>query len=264
MTLSTAITYDINKLTNKLAKGSRIELYLTPKPGLVDMLNNGSHKDLNLMNMTESIYIIERYLDRIAESLTSGKPLADQVRLGRDAEAEMYTKLGTNTHRGYIFLSGLIASAAYHSPKDIQGMIKLLSLELFADVRDINSNGQKVREKHNSGGIAEECLKGLPSIFDNSLPAFCKSYEKTGCFRTACFFALANLMQNVSDSTAIHRCGTKGLDIIKKDGKALEEFIRSGLPFDDFLKGRNDRYVELNLTMGGIADMLGITIALAL
>jgi triphosphoribosyl-dephospho-CoA synthase len=264
MILSTDITADINKLTNKLTEGSRVELYLTPKPGLVDMLNNGSHTDLNLMKMTESVHIIERYMNRIADSLTDGQPLADQVRLGREAEAEMYAKLGTNTHRGYIFLSGLIAAAAYHSPKDIRGMIKLLALELFSDVRDSNSNGQKVREKHNAGGIAEECLKGLPSIFENSLPAFHKAYEKTGCFRTACFFALANLMQNVTDTTAIHRCGIEGLDIIKKDGKILEELIRSGLPFDDFLKKRNEQYVKLNLTMGGIADMLGITVALAL
>jgi len=263
MISSTAITADIQKLTEKLVDGSKVELYLTPKPGLVDMLNNGSHTDLNLTNMRESIDIIERYLNRVAESLADGQPLAEQVRLGREAEKEMYAKLRTNTHRGYIFLSGLLMTAAHHSPNNFRGMIKLLSLELFANVRDKNSNGQKVRERHNEGGIAEECLNGLPSIFEHALPKFHIVFDHTGDFRKACFSALASLMQNVSDSTAIHRCGHEGLEIIKQDGKALEQLIRSGLPFENFLKERNAHYAEMNLTMGGIADMLGITIALA-
>lgn len=264
MTSSTITESGIKTLAEKLVNGCRIELYLTPKPGLVDMLNNGSHSDLNLSNMSASINIIERYLKRITNSLENNEPLNYQVEIAKDAEKEMYEKLQTNTHKGYIFLSGLLLSAQYKNHKNVSEQIKLISMELFSSIRDTSSNGQKVREKMEQGGIVEECLNGLPSIFDHALPDFHSELRRSKDFRNACFMALASLMQTVSDSTSLHRCGEKGLGIIKRDGIILASMIRAGLPYDVFLKARNLKYVDMNLTMGGIADMLGITLALAI
>ncbi|MCQ2609217.1 MAG: citrate lyase holo-[acyl-carrier protein] synthase, partial [Lachnospiraceae bacterium] len=44
------------------------ELYTTPKPGLVDLHNNGSHKDLDISLLQKSIKTISRYFEDVIEA----------------------------------------------------------------------------------------------------------------------------------------------------------------------------------------------------
>ena len=66
-------------------------------------------------------------------------------------------------------------------------------------------------------------------------------------------------MQTVQDTTALRRCGQQGLDTLRADGARLERLVarREHLPF---LRERYREYRRLNLTMGGVADLLGLAL----
>jgi triphosphoribosyl-dephospho-CoA synthase len=49
------------RLASSLIQGLRAELFLTPKPGLVDLIDSGSHPDLSLPKMTASIDLIRLF-----------------------------------------------------------------------------------------------------------------------------------------------------------------------------------------------------------
>jgi holo-ACP synthase CitX len=51
------------QVADALVQGARIELELTPKPGLVDRLDNGSHQDLSFELMARSIDLLPTYYD---------------------------------------------------------------------------------------------------------------------------------------------------------------------------------------------------------
>ena len=69
---------------------------------------------------------------------------------------------------------------------------------------------------------------------------------------------LARLMQTVDDTTTLHRGGPAGLARLKRDGRRLERLIAAGEDYPAFLCATNRAYIEMNLTMGGVADLLAL------
>jgi len=240
-----------------------MELYLTPKPGLVDLENCGSHHDLSLDTMERSIRIIADYLDQLCNSLVSGEEFARQAAIGRRAEQSMLDSLGTNTHKGYLFLSGLLLVAAWHAPsageQSLREQVADLAGEFFAAQGEQATHGRQQRHLHGAGGIVGEALNGLPALFDEAVPAYLAAMERHGRPKTASFAMLARLMQSVDDTTTLHRCGTMGLSRIRRDGRQLERIIALEEDCEPFLHKLNREYVRMNLTMGGVADMLGLS-----
>jgi len=240
-----------------------MELYLTPKPGLVDLADSGSHTDLSLEIMERSVGYISEYLDEIKISLISNEPFECQRLIAMRAEQRLYDNLNTNTHKGYIFLSGMLLIASWHSvshgEESVRSALSAIST-LFFKIRDEqDSNGHKARQKYNAGGIIQESINGFPTLFLEALPAFRNAYLLHGCFRIASFTMLARLMQTVEDTTTLHRCGQIGLTRVKRDGRRLEQIIADGGDYTAFLDGLNSEYIRMNLTIGGIADMVGLT-----
>ena len=95
------------------------ELELTPKPGLVDRLNNGAHHDMDHALFVRSITAITPWLSRFTElgSDYADQPAGEQLRLlrpmGIACEQAMYAATGgVNTHKGGIFALGLLCFAA--------------------------------------------------------------------------------------------------------------------------------------------------------
>ena len=70
---------------------------------------------------------------------------------------------------------------------------------------------------------------------------------------------LARLMQTVEDTTTLHRAGSAGLLRVKQDGQVLERLLAGGGDYLACLKQLNREYVRMNLTIGGVADMLGVS-----
>jgi triphosphoribosyl-dephospho-CoA synthetase len=254
---------NIEKLTASLARGAAMELYLTPKPGLVDLADSGSHADLSLEIMERSVGYISEYLDEIKTSLVNDEPFECQRLIAVRAEQRLYKNLGTNTHKGYIFLSGMLLIASWHATaqdeESVRSTLTEISMEFFNSRAEHLSNGHKARQKYKAGGIIQESIDGFPTLFQDALPAFRKAFLLHDCFRTASFAMLARLMQTVEDTTTLHRGGQIGLSRVKRDGRRLEQIILDGGDYTVFLEGLNSEYIRMNLTIGGIADMVGLS-----
>jgi triphosphoribosyl-dephospho-CoA synthase len=256
---------NLEKLALNLLRGAFLELYLSPKPGLVDLYDSGSHPDLSIARMEASLQIVSCYLLDLSDALGSGESLAAQVRLGNAAERAMLRNLGTNCHKGYIFLSGLFLAASAQTPEGDEAALRAaiagIAARFFARGEYEGSNGSRARARFKAGGIRAEVLSGLPSLFDQALPAFRDEIAAGGNRGSAVYAMLGRLMQTVEDTTALHRCGREGLRTLRDDGKKLERLVAERGDFISFLSDRNAHYVERNLTMGGVADLLGLGFA---
>ena len=257
--------HDPKDLALDLALGGYLELYLTPKPGLVDLDNCGSHPDLSVPRMIASLEIVTRYLLELCGALCCGESLETQVRLGVAAEDAMQEKVGTNCHRGYIFLSGLLLSASFQAPALDEGLlseaISDVAVRFFQRGECGLSNGSRVRNRFQAGGVRTEVLSGLPSLFEQALPVFRDQMAAGASRERAVYAMLGRLMQTVEDTTALHRCGVAGLRTLRRDGRELERLVAGGQDYISFLSARNACYLEQNLTMGGVADLLALAFA---
>jgi triphosphoribosyl-dephospho-CoA synthase len=253
---------DLERLAGALARGAALELYLTPKPGLVDLADCGSHPDLSLAVMERSIRIVAAYLDELVGSLVAGEPFIYQKKIGLRAEQRLLESLGTNTHKGYVFLGGMLLIARWRAASADETAVRQalsgLAGIFFRAGEQGRSHGRQARERYGSGGIVQETRLGFPALFDQALPAFRASIQKKGCFSEASFAMLARLMQTVDDTTTLHRGGPAGLARIQRDGRRLERLIACGADYPAFLRATNRAYVRMNLTMGGVADMLAL------
>lgn len=229
------------------------ELTLTPKPGLVDCLDSGSHPDLSFGTMECSVNLLPRYFEELGGCCLSGGGIKDFRMTGMAAERRMLSACGSNTHKGYIFLGGL-ALLAHIMYEDMRTGIRELSAEFFASSLP-QSNGSQVRREYGAGGIIGECLNGLPSVFDAGIPALKNMPDRP-------HYALACIMEAAEDSTSLHRCGQTGLETVRRDGQLLRAMLENGQDAEQWLLSRNEYYKKMNLTMGGCADLLALSFAL--
>ena len=255
----------LEKQAQALVSGARMELYLTPKPGLVDLADSGSHPDLSVSVMEQSIGYVADYLAEIVISLKAGEPFDAQKNLAIRAEQRLYDNLGTNTHKGYIFLSGMLLIAMHDAQSTEESAVRkslsAISETFFRASGEKHTNGELARKQFNTGGIVREAIDAYPSLFEEALPAFRSAMEHHGCRNTASFAMMARLMQTVDDTTTLHRAGPQGLKQVRQDGRRLEQLIANGEAFIPYLEEINRGYIRQNITIGGVADILGLAFA---
>lgn len=262
--MSFSVPFPLETLAAALLLGLREELHLTPKPGLVDRRDSGSHPDLSYGKMSLSIDLMEEYFADLLLLLQGGAPLGALIAAGRQAETRMLRSLGTNTHKGAIFLGGLLLAAAVRSQSrtstSLRYALAVLSEEFFTLQNPEGTNGEAVRLHLSVVGILGEARAGLPALFEVALPSLRQSREEGRGQESAAFLAMSRLMQCVEDTTTLHRCGPEGLERLRGDGACLEGLILSGADVVPFLETLNEEYRRLNLTMGGVADLLGVSL----
>lgn len=93
------------------------EVTTTPKPGLVDRRNSGSHKDMDVFTFMDSAAALYPYFEACART---GRETAEQPApetfaalrpLGCEAEGEMLDATGgVNTHKGAVFSVGIVCA----------------------------------------------------------------------------------------------------------------------------------------------------------
>jgi triphosphoribosyl-dephospho-CoA synthetase len=216
--------------------------------------------------MSGSIELLESYFAASAEALEAGCDVETLRELGKCFEQSMLHCFQSNTHRGALFLGGILLAAVHRSPggdeASLSCSLAAVAKQLF-DVRvPCNTTGSGVRREYAAGGIVAESLQGLPSVFETSLPALRKGVAGGMTQRSARLLVMAMLMQRVEDTTALRRCGPLGLAMLRKDGRHLEAILLEGKSPDPYLKDADRRYRARRLTMGGVADLLAVTIAL--
>lgn len=259
--------HDLSTMLADLAVESLIEeVSLTPKPGLVDMIDQGSHNDLTYSLMVDSAKSLHTTFYNMAMVAYNEGPsqfLREKIgEIGREGERRMFqvTK-GVNTHKGAIWSLGLLtAAAAIHKGQSDEIALCYTAGEIAQyDDRFIPhqvTNGIKAIQKYGVHGAKAEAQQAFPHIRKFSLPVF-KATLNTFDENTAKLYAFLALMANLDDTCLLHRGGLEGLQYAK-------QFARRILNTGDFheLRRMNEQFKERNLSPGGSADLLAATIYL--
>ena len=251
------------------------ELLLYPKPGLVSLVDNGSHLDMNAATFMRSLFALRHYFAAICRAGADHAPFAVLRHLGQQAEVRMLAATGgINTHRGAIFSMGLLC-AAYgrlrHS--DADGRIDAaalraalgswraeLAVHMTAAPLDATSHGVLVARRHQAGGAREEGARGLPSVFEVGLPALRHTLAAGGSMQAARIDALFALMANLADTNVLHRGGADGAELVRRTAR---DFLEAGGTADALWRTRalaaHQLFVARRLSPGGAADLLAAT-----
>ncbi|MCR4712128.1 MAG: citrate lyase holo-[acyl-carrier protein] synthase [Clostridia bacterium] len=109
---------DGDQIAARASEALRQEVMTTPKPGLVDQNNTGSHRDMDLGTFTRSIAVLHPFWKRffLIGRETAGLSPAETFRELKPAGVEAETAMrqatgGVNTHKGAIFTLGVICGA---------------------------------------------------------------------------------------------------------------------------------------------------------
>ena len=246
------------------------ELALYPKPGLVSLVDNGSHHDMTAATFMRSMFALRRYFARIAEAGMHDAPFHELKRLGIEAEQRMLRATGgINTHRGAIFCLGLLCAAVGRcratgvalAPAAIRAaLLAHWGRELGAHSGDVDghSHGANALLRYAASGAREEGARGFPSVFGVGLPALRRTLGAGRGMRRARVDALFALMAHISDTNVYHRGGIDGAATVRR--MAGDFLARGGSAAPDWeaqALACHRAFVAARLSPGGAADLLG-------
>ena len=248
------------------------EVHITPKPGLVDRRNTGSHTDMDLDTFIASANALWPYF---AKCVAIGQDTATQSaeetfyllrQAGMDAEKTMYqTTGGVNTHKGAIFTLGILCGSIgrlWTGEAPVPALTLLLKecaavgQAAMADFSKMDGStaGQRLYLQKGLRGIRGEIADGLPAVSNIALPALEEGLSKGLSFNDAAACALVQLIAQVEDSNLYHRGKDRGAAFAKEAAKALGKF-----PAMEQIEAMDDAFIGQNLSPGGCADLLAAT-----
>ena len=269
-----------NKEVAKLAtKALLYEVSISPKAGLVSRLSNGSHKDMNFYTFIDSALSLNNYF---SECFVYGqendfyspsffKNLRD---LGKKAERDMYeaTK-GINTHKGTVFSMGIIISVLASYLKEADKIdLKVLSekiknmcsplLEELENTNNFSTYGEKAFKNHHLTGARGLALSGYDIALLNGINKL-KEFTKILDFETSCILLLFYYISILDDTNIVNRADFETLKEIQILCKNLYEENSRSLSKEKIrneMSKLNDIFIEKNISAGGSADLLILTI----
>ncbi|WP_249745251.1 triphosphoribosyl-dephospho-CoA synthase [Mesobacillus boroniphilus] len=260
-------------LANLAVKSLIEEAELTPKPGLVDKDNSGSHSDMTFKTMIQSAEALEPTFRGIAEA-SFKHDLSQELReeiaaIGRRGEFEMLEATGgINTHKGAIWALGLLVSSIAMNP-DGSSLNKIAftagELARFSDrnLTEQMTNGKRAKDRYGVNGAKGEAQQGFPHLIKVALPELFTSRNR-GIEENHCRInALVALMASVDDTCILHRGGAEALSCTKS--LAAEILASGGVSTKQGWKllGRLDQSMrKYNASPGGSADLLAAALFL--
>ncbi|WP_302351389.1 GNAT family N-acetyltransferase [Leyella stercorea] len=254
------------------------ELDTTPKPGLVDKDNNGAHRDMDYALMQRSIDTLHPYFVKLALlGCADALPTHTSIRdIGIEAEKAMLSATnGVNTHKGALFSMGLAVVAAAHEERKIaaneeqilkernggedvlvslQTTIKALAAS-FPDTNGTHGSKAKLLSKGTTAikGALDNAREGYEMLFAEWLPFYIerrKEHDAHTLHKT-----LLRIMCDLDDTNVIYRTDLATAEEVKQEARALlDNFSETAL------KDMDRHYTTQNISPGGAADMLSLTI----
>ena len=253
------------------------EVSTSPKPGLVDCKNNGSHKDMNLFTFIDSAAVLNEYFKKFLKKgielvQVPPKDVLKELRyLGKCAEDEMHKiTFGVNCHKGIIFSMGVICTAvgmrfAQGKEYNSEEVLKLsgeICASLLDDFENINlqkenlSYGEKLYLKYGITGIRGEASAAYPTISKIALPALKKYLSKGFDINEAGAWTLLEILSVTEDTNILTRSNIQTLKEVQQKAKDLLENDEKNL--QDICE-LDELFIEKNISPGGCADLLAIT-----
>ncbi|AKA72022.1 triphosphoribosyl-dephospho-CoA synthase CitG [Clostridium scatologenes] len=263
------------------------EVSTTPKPGLVDRENTGSHKDMDFftfMASSSALYngFYECAFEGISFNELDSTKLMNNLRTpGIKCEKAMFeaTK-GVNTHKGIIFSLGVLCAAVgnlYRKNRkekffieeicdEVKNIAKDLTVKDFKAINEKNNltHGERLFKEYGFKGIRGEVEGGFKTIQNQAIPII-RKWCKSGQLSINDLFlqVLMSIMTESEDTNVVIRGGIESLIYTKKVSK---DFIKCGgmnqIDARKKLEIMNMEFVKKNISPGGSADLLAVSIFL--
>lgn len=255
------------------------EVCITPKPGLVDSDNNGSHKDMDIYSFIDSSAVLAPYFKDLVMTgikFCSDEPqhLFERIRYpGMIAEDQMFIATNNiNTHKGLIFSLGIICAALGHlyannkeiDTDSILELSKCMTVKVLNDFSGINKEnamtyGERLYVHHGITGIRGEAAQGFTSVKKYGLPILKSLLQKGFSINDAGALTLLNLIANVKDTNIISRSDINTQNLVQQEIKNFIEFKKLENISIKEIKEIDNKFISMNLSPGGCADLLAIT-----
>lgn len=273
---------DCRALSGAVSQSLEAEVMTTPKPGLVDQRNNGSHRDMTVSTFLASIDALRGYwmecaaIGRSTRSLMPEESFPLLRSAGIQAEREMLAATGNvNTHKGAIFLFGVLCGAwgRLWKPDKPHSDTETLLLEctrmtrstLAAELEAFRTSapataGHRIYRQYAVSGARGEMMNGLPSVQNISLPAYRRALQAGKNANDAAAVALLHLIAHTDDTNMISRGGMEAARAARQQVLAL--LREDPLPGSAAICRLDDTFIQGNLSPGGCADLLAATLFL--
>ena len=257
------------------------EVYTTPKPGLVDRNNNGSHADMTVETFERSAEALRDYWRQCfavgfqSRAAAPDETFAQLRKAGVEAERTMLNATGgVNTHKGAIFTLGVLCGAIGRlwrpeAPcRDIETILRECFrmtkatveaelAELSAHPETATTKGQRFYLEHRMRGIRGEVADGLPGVAEVSLPTFRAALAAGKSRNDAGVYALLALIARGTDTNMVARGGMDAAEQAARDAAKL--LAETELPPMDAVLRMDEACIRANLSPGGCADLLAAT-----
>jgi triphosphoribosyl-dephospho-CoA synthase len=244
------------------------ELALSPKPGLVTLVDTGSHDDMDAHTFMRSLFALRGYFVRIAALGESQAPFEDLERCGIDAERRMLAATGgINTHRGAIFTLGLLCAAAGAATRAGHELTPRVLRRTLLQCWGTSLAARATRQSTLPGGIAArrfglrsasaEAALGFPVLFDTAIPAMQAASNRGLKRQHVLLDTLFHVMALMDDSNLAHRGGLEGLRHAQRT--ASGDIAAGGAGRPGGVEAASDigrDFVGRRLSPGGAADTL--------
>ena len=253
------------------------EVTTTPKPGLVDRRNSGSHTDMDSFTFMSSAASLYPYFEACVRAGQKGKArpapetFAALRPLGCEAEGEMLEATGgINTHKGAIFSIGIVCAALGRLDRalwadparvlaEVSAMTQGLTARDFDGVTAGNAitAGQKLFVQYGITGVRGQVEEGLPAVLHYGLPALEQGIAAGYSLNRAGCGALLAILAHSTDTNIIARSSReRQLELVDELTALL-----AGTPYPDevALAALDDRFIAEHLSPGGSADLLALT-----
>lgn len=261
------------------------EVNTSLKPGLVDRLHNGSHKDMSLHTFINSAYSLTDYFCQcVKEGLSCNYSKEDLPLLfqrlrniGKQAEkAMLFATQGVNTHKGIIFSGGILCGViGYHistnsrefsSESFLSSLSEICRYMLPALLNDYialtpdtaKTNGEKLYLEYKITGIRGEAKEGFPHLFNLGFPLFQDVLREGFTMWQAGLITLLHYIAYTEDTNLITR---SDYHLACKIQRNLQEFLAHAAYEEQLsiLPKLDAFFVSENISPGGSADMLALT-----
>ena len=257
-------------------KALLMEVSATPKPGLVDRHNSGSHRDMDITTFQTSALTLSSWFYRFAEYGVlhrENEPesiLAGAREIGVQAEKAMFQATGgINTHKGAVFSGGILCLAYGYLGEAavdsclLQETCVKISSPAMKDLKKINPRratvGEQLYLEHGVLGIRGEAADGFPTVFQTGIPVMRKLLESGYSVNDAGILTLIHIMAALPDTNVMHRSSYEEALILQSRMKLLAEERPEKKDYRRILENLDQEFIRRNISPGGCADLLAMT-----
>ncbi len=261
------------EIAEKAVKSLEDEVETTPKPGLVDRRNTGSHRDMDIQTFYASAAALRPYFVRCARigmdhsDLSAAAVFPLLRREGLHAEQTMYAATGgVNTHKGAIFTLGILCACVGRLWAGSYGWDENALFETAAamtrDAMEADwtratgaTAGERLYAAAGIRGIRGEAAGGFPSVRKVGLPRYREALQRGATLNDAGLYALLHLIASTEDTCLLHRGGPA----LAAEAVALVKTHLNCNPSVEKPDALDDWFIARNLSPGGSADLLAAT-----